>query len=362
MYSIYFLEENDNARVLFDKQNLVHELIGLYNEIGVTNLNLVDANEKVSQDEKDMIVNTLVTHTVGSGPNGRGVVLDIVYHTKKIWSLKQSLSPQVTSKLQPPAPFLTLETTSSSRAEKTALRPYYKDAPTTPMPVDYSSGYENIMESWWKEKKESPLKKSICVLYNQTYECGLIRPYTKTIKDITQEFGDFEIVKEYTDIPSKSVDILNELIGDNMYSDKASFQKKLDAFESLYDVKGINQNEEEKSQILFYIQQNFIISDDVSKRIKVSTLLEEVTKDLCINNPNLKYTFANNLSVLGLQKKRFTDGMYLYGIESKASAKVKECLKAKSVTTKEYESLIDTRLKEIDSIWRDRTGKHEIIL
>ena len=73
-----------------------------------------------------------------------------------------------------------------------------------------------------------------------------------------------------------------------------------------------------------------------------------------ISNTNLKYNFANYLYDIGLQKKRYSDGMYLYGIESKANAKINDLKKVK-LTNKDYEKLIDSRDKELNEIYNSRT-------
>jgi hypothetical protein len=217
-----------------------------------------------------------------------------------------------------------------------------------------NSQYTYLIDSWWSEHKNETLNNSYCILYNQDNECSLVCNYTQKIKGIADEFGDFIILREYNNISEKSVDLLKELIHNNMYCEKISIEKKLVAFESLYDVEKINQQEDEKSLIIFYIKQNYIISDDVNKRIKVSILLEEVETELKISNTNLKYNFANYLYDIGLQKKRYSDGMYLYGIESKANAKIND-LKRVKLTNKDYEKLIDSRDKELNEIYNSRT-------
>lgn len=359
-YNVYFLEENDNVRVLFDRLDLVNELVKLYNDIGV-NVNVIITTDRVSNSEKDMINTILGTSTFKNSLNVRSCLLDVISYIRKIFAAKQSIdNSEKQSDIKEPAIMNFINETKSNdtnhdiEAYNSEKMSFITREPIPPSPIpEHMSSYTFIMDTWWKENKEQPSNRSsICVLYNPVYECSLVRAYTKTVKDICFEFGDFEIVREYQDIIEKNENVLRELISNNMYCNRETLEKKLEAFESLYDTKCINQYEDEKSLILFYIKQNYIISDDVTKRIKVTTLIDEVQKELNLTNPNLKYNFANHLAVLGLRKKRFADGMYLYGIESKASAKVQETKQVKSVSNKDYEAFIKSRDKEIRELYK----------
>jgi len=419
MYNIYFLEENDNIRIVFDKLQLINDLVELYKKIGVIML-IVDANTIVSQVEKDMIMNILGNNSFKKRDNinTRGLILDIIKHVQNIEICKSKIdnttkpvylykekslknNAEYGADISSPINCIHNETMnlhfSQDKVDKYVimhkttrdennknLYNYNADIPvpigeklTAPIPrgLDIikhdnnlniektinpddrnygNSQYTYLIDSWWSEHKNETLNNSYCILYNQDNECSLVCNYTQKIKGIADEFGDFIILREYNNIPEKSVDLLKELIHNNMYCEKISIEKKLVAFESLYDVEKINQQEDEKSLIIFYIKQNYIISDDVNKRIKVSTLLEEVETELKISNTNLKYNFANYLYDIGLQKKRYSDGMYLYGIESKANAKINDLKKIK-LTNKDYEKLIDSRDKELNEIYNSRT-------
>lgn len=392
MYNIYFLEENDNIRIVFDKLQLINDLVELYKKIGVIML-IVDANTIVSQVEKDMIMNILGNNSFKKkeGINTRGLILDIIKHVQNIEICKSKIDNI------PPKPVylhknfhynIDIPVQKINVPNENNLYNYNADnipVPigeklTVPIPrglddllsidnnlnieknilpddrIYGNSQYTYLIDSWWSEHKNETLNNSYCILYNQDNECSLVCNYTQKIKGIADEFGDFIILREYNNIPEKSVDLLKELIHNNMYCEKISIEKKLVAFESLYDVEKINQQEDEKSLIIFYIKQNYIISDDVNKRIKVSLLLEEVETELKISNTNLKYNFANYLYDIGLQKKRYSDGMYLYGIESKANAKIND-LKKVRLTSNDFEKLIDSRDKELNDIYRNsRTG------
>lgn len=363
MYNIFFLEENDNIRILFDKSNLVNDLIDLYKKINVT-MNVVDANTTISQLEKDVIIQTLGINTFkkGEDSNIRSLLLEVVKYVKILEECKQKINPKKQEDI-----FLMMGEKSQTIPKNANANPFFltaeefqpilKNNTTGPEPIDHNSinsGFTYIMDTWWNEEKKITLKNSICILYNQEYECSLLCNYCQKIKEVADEFSDFVILREYNDIPDKNISMLKDLIHNNMYCEKNSIEKKLDAFESIYDVKKINQNENEKSLILFYIKQNYIISDNITKKIKVSVLLAEVETELRISDNSLKYNFANYLYDIGLQKKRYTDGMYLYGIESKAKAKVFDQKKTKT-SIKDYEKFLDSRYVEIEEIYRSHT-------
>jgi len=80
----------------------------------------------------------------------------------------------------------------------------------------------------------------------------------------------------------------------------------------------------EKSIVTNYFKTNFIINDDINKRMKSSTLYDLVINSNVLNLPKDKLSgFKNRLSEylkeIGLQKKRYNDGFYYYGIIDKST-------------------------------------------
>lgn len=394
MYSIYFLEENDNIRIVFDKLNLINDLIDLYKQINVIML-LIDANIKVSEIEKDMLMKILEKKTFKKkdDTNIRELLINIIKNVQDIQINKSKIDNEykgTTLYIKPIVAPLSIVSNQvldkyyekyqpiivAVNGEIKGDYPQYIDlrmsnqlkVTRTNNNVDntlkktilqnntidaYNQGtfnYTFLMDSWWNENKVEASKNSYCILYNEDNECCLFCDYTQKIKRISDEFGDFIIIREYNNIYDKCIVNLKELIHTNMYCDKILIEKKLDAFEELYDITKINEQDDEKSLIIFYIKQNYVISEDVTKRIKVSTLLEEVESELRIKNTNLRHNFANYLYDIGLQKKRYSDGMYLYGIESKASIKANE-LKNEKLTASDVKKLVNIRKNELDQIF-----------
>lgn len=79
---------------------------------------------------------------------------------------------------------------------------------------------------------------------------------------------------------------------------------------------------EEDKSVKKYLRKYFEISNDINKKMKASALYDTITRsDLCkIDKPKMS-GFRNRLSTylkdLGLQKKRYNDGYYYYGIVAK---------------------------------------------
>jgi len=380
MYDILFLEENDNIRIIFDRFQLINDLISLYEQIQIT-INVINTDIKVSQTEKDMIMNILKNDLFKKKDNSniQTFILNIIHNVKEIelnklkisevklddksdnyfsilltpdYELKPPMNPDINLFIPNPYVSLNNEAVSNTNIE------YSIKSFNDPNGGIYDKNYSDLIMNWWNENKLNPIKNSYCILYNQDNECSLLCNYTHKIKSITTEFNDFLILKEYNNISDKSIEILKELINKNLYCEKEEFKKKLDAFESLYDIKNINEKENEKSLIIYYIKQHYNISSDVSKRIKINVLIKEIENELNINNTNLKYHLANYLYEIGLQKKRYSDGMYLYGIESKLNSKITDI--NKTFTPNDYDNLIISRMNDLDDIFNSYTQKPTI--
>jgi len=363
------MEENDSVKILFDKLNLIKDFVDLYDKIGVK-ITVIDSNIEVSEIEKQMITNILEKKLFKKNEdiNVRTILIDIILHVKSIQVFKnrlnnfnlliipkevylieeqinQETTQEIIKKNDDNSPLLSLvkNINTVKKNEKEEIGQYLtlKDKPEP-----FDKYYFNY--SRWDKNKIISTLNSYCILYNIENECSLICYYSQKIKAITDEFDDFILLREYKDIPDKNIDILKDLIKNNMYCEKIEIEKKLDAFELLYDIKKINEKDNEKSFILFYIKENYIISDDVTKRIKVSVLLEEVERELKITNTNLRHDFANYLFDIGLKKKRYSDGMYLYGIESKTDAKINNLIKNK-LTKNDFDKFIKSRESEFNT-------------
>lgn len=345
-YNVYLFEENDNYRVVFDKHNIVKDVLELYNKMQV-NIKSIDTGHCVSEAAKE-----IVSFVLGGGTNcfpisnifGTSEALQQVnsflsaaqtlVYQKQCLTMGNHVDNEVSKSI-----FMTKPEVSefSHNAFLKMMNINDKSVTEDVAPIDVSAGeYVSVIDEIIKQEKQyesiadglsgkgqSQGSLSVCILYNTVYECAIVCDIDETLHNVVKEFPEFQIVREYKDLKPCKHNILKEYFAKNMYNEVEIVNKKLTAFENLYDITNADPLEEQKTKILCYIKNYYNISNQPDKRIKVSTLLEDVEKDLNITNShNLKYRFASMLAELGLQKKRYSDGMYIYGIESKSMAKV----------------------------------------
>lgn len=338
-YNVYLFEENDNVRLVFDRHNLVHNVVRLYKMMEVT-VKSIDTGYKVSQAERELLSFLLGGNSKcftikqeGGSEEVRTKLQELVIATQLMHKLKGSLIPYTCADLQTVVPMTSNNdtivpmTTNNDSDLSGYHKMYIKNIDNTstgiePFSTSDIDEFACIMDEVAAEQKVAQ-KVSVCILYNTFYECVLVCDVIQSLHTIVEEFPEFQMLGEYKDISSSKYEVMKDYFAKNMYNELDVVNKKLAAFESLYDITNRDPIEEEKSKILRYIGHYYNISTNIDKRIKVSTLLEEVEKDLNIKRTsNLKYRFASMLAELGLQKKRYSDGMYIYGIESKSMAKV----------------------------------------
>jgi hypothetical protein len=365
-YKLYLFKENDNINLIFDKYSLVDTLTELYHKIGI--VNRIDTNYEITEDEKNIVMSVIGENmNIRCDENDQTIkrIGDIINATKVLSSLSSNLmkvkmTPEKDVKsinVSVPKPILfrndrndcEYDTTQSSNPE---LSSYFSEV-TTKQTInnDEMEGfgdngqYSYLVNEVLREFDEK-YKRSYYVLYNSVYEAVLICVKSASIDKCVQEFKDFKLIREYEDLMDITYNKINEYFSKNMYCTEEMLIKKLDAFESLYDIDKRCPLEKEKRLILYYINSNYNISNNVENRIKVSILLDNVQKELRINDVNLKYRFTSILYEIGLQKKRYSDGMYVYGIQPKSELKIvdKEYVKNLSIN-----NIIEKRQQEMET-------------
>jgi hypothetical protein len=169
-------------------------------------------------------------------------------------------------------------------------------------------------------------KSSIYVFFNNIYNLTLVvnsQDLLSVPSDIPANFQDFSLVKEF--LPSMSADTRKAF--DNIFH-KKSFQsvyeieEKIKAFENLYNISNVKT---EKAKVKEYFDTYYLISNEVEKRIKANDLYKEVINNLCIPYDNaalFKKRLAGYLIEFSLQKKRFSDAYYYYGLEKLQAPKI----------------------------------------
>lgn len=104
---------------------------------------------------------------------------------------------------------------------------------------------------------------------------------------------------------------------------------------------------EEEKTVKNFLSTHYEFSDDINKKMKASTLYDIVIRaESCkIYNDKIagfRNRLSNYLKELGLQKKRYNDGYYYYGITEK------------DIVRKQQSTIDRTPLKSIDEIMKER--------
>jgi hypothetical protein len=108
------------------------------------------------------------------------------------------------------------------------------------------------------------------------------------------------------------------------YSSIEDIKSTCEAFKKLYGL-GSTKNESEKDNVKRFIDTNFDISNDLDKKMKANEMYKELINHMCISyekSSAFKKRVAGYLTELGLQKKRFSDAYYYYGIRKKEYAAI----------------------------------------
>jgi hypothetical protein len=199
---------------------------------------------------------------------------------------------------------------------------------------DYNGDYMMLAEaaSW---KIETPpivvnYDPIIYVLYNSIYNIALVVDNTvvPNIKELTTGFSEFVLVYEYKLPIDKSLDsediveykcLLEKVFHKVVYSNLQDIDKKISAFKLLYagDSSG---NKSEKTKVIEYMRSKYDISTDQAMRVKANDLYKEVINHMLVPYENaaaFKKRLAGYLIEMNLQKKRFSDAYYYYGLSIK---------------------------------------------
>lgn len=173
------------------------------------------------------------------------------------------------------------------------------------------------------------------ILYNTMYNISLVvesSALSSALCDIQTLFPEFVTVIDSTKlhtIPGTTMQSLKTLFHQKSFESLDELKNKYDAFAKLYEVEtAVNKadtNKNENSKVKRYLEWHYTISGDVNKRMKANELYAEILNHLCIpikDQALAKKRIASHLFDLKLQKKRFSDGYYYYGIEKKGSVDV----------------------------------------
>jgi len=138
------------------------------------------------------------------------------------------------------------------------------------------------------------------------------------------EFGFIKLFSIKTS-DDNVIEFINRELDKIQFDDIESLNKKLELTSKYIEFSSknnINNSITEETQVKKYIEFSFTIDNDINNKMKASTLHDIIIKSNVITIEQSKINgFKTRLSKylkdLGLEKKRYNDGYYYYGIRSK---------------------------------------------
>ena len=195
------------------------------------------------------------------------------------------------------------------------------------------SNYYNCETEEMSDNTETKMKRIIIVynyIYNNTFV--LEKPEEDDIVIITAhtDYGFISLL-DLTTSNELIINFIKETFDNYMFDNIEELNNTLDILSkniSLF-IKNINTNKTlltEEKVITDFLNMTYILNDDINHRIKFTDIYNIIV-DSPITKPyiilsNFKNKLSQYLKNMGLQKKRYNDGYYYYGIHGKTS---KEC-------------------------------------
>ena len=219
-----------------------------------------------------------------------------------------------------------------------------------------------------KNKKELTKFKLIIVLINvinplffQTVT--VIEPDLDTLTSIFEysEYGFIELFTIKTDNDEIEL-FINKHYNGNIFNNSTEINESLVSTSQFIEFSNnkLNNNKqllEEEKSVKHYLNTFYNITNDIDNKIKAKVLYDILTKEkLCVIDKTKLAGFKNRLSnylkELNLQKKRYSDGYYYYGIVKKTLVKENK---------KEFRNITEINIRNIieerNNLFGEMTGE-----
>ena len=182
------------------------------------------------------------------------------------------------------------------------------------------SGPLDVFDVHIQTPKEGDLRVSKkYVVFNTIYNIALVVDLSSA-ETFVAEFPEFVMVREVDFAASDKLAVaLGEHFHKTSFANLAEVRKKYDAFLQLYNVTASDDGTE-KTRVKACLDGNFIVSTDPEKRMKANDLYKEIINFMrvpVLESSVFKKRLAGYLLEFNLQKKRFSDAYYYYGITKK---------------------------------------------
>ena len=154
------------------------------------------------------------------------------------------------------------------------------------------------------------------IIFNTLYNIAIYIDHSHNIdlNDVEKYFPEMYLV--YSDESDEHRKTLQDIFHLKTFKDLNDIVERISGFKKLYCVTFLSINEE-KEKVEKFLNNNFIVSDDIDKRIKANDLYKEFIQLMCIEfseAPRFKKRLSGYLLEFNLKKKRFSDGYFYYGI------------------------------------------------
>jgi hypothetical protein len=197
--------------------------------------------------------------------------------------------------------------------------------------LETKDNYGYLADQWKADLSDKHSYKSIHIFYIQSSNQTIVsQNILKDIVDFIKTYlNDFVEIAYLDTMGQNVIDKIEEFFHIKEFDSLEEAKEKYVSFSNLYNLSGNTKgSHDEKNMILGYIKSNYNLSKDPAKRMKASVIQKEIEASLRQfisnnewntgkDNKDFAKRISSYLLELDLNKKRFSDGIYYYGIEPK---------------------------------------------
>lgn len=311
MDTIVILDTGDNY--IISQKSLFNIVKNIYSMIDIS-INEIETNITITQDKLEyiyMMIGRIISY--GFSDTDANTRIDIpgklkedivkVLEFMKVKSFWENMQFPPKPKKNYTISLLDLVDTSRWGASKWGDKPF---------------GPEDKIDTPPNNYKKDP---EVYVLFNTIYNISLVvsdEDINNDINVFTSAFKEFVLIDKFTIDNTENIYKHFHKVSFNL----SEITKKMQAFKELFSYQDSNN---EKNKVKQFLEYTYTLSTDIDKKIKANDLYKELINNLCIpyeESALFKKRLAGYLIEFNLQKKRFSDAYYYYGLIRKESVKV----------------------------------------
>ena len=335
--------KNDGINVLDITKHISKMITGIEAEMALKKYMVVDSSKEVKEVKEPKIKNT---------------VTENYFITRQIdhWAVLKPISSLADAKESETFKVPSLPDMNISGAlSGISTEPQYSFLDES---QDSASQVFNNLDAVFPEvpKVEVPnvvvVPRKCAVLYNSLYGISLV---VQEPNEILQKFlnlsKEFKQIMKLPENVQSMVDSCNTFFHKKVWESEEELIAMSNSFCKLYKLQDAAtktaSKKTEREMVQDIIKKTYIISNDSNKKIKAVQLYTKLTQELYPDvlfyqaetprvDTQLNKRLATYFMELGLTRKRYTDGIYYYGLELKEPKEIK----------KDLEELFEARMKE----------------